>query len=169
MLFAGSCEINPNCVAEYFVQALMMLCGSCVWAYVIGSCCGILATLNPAVIEYRQTMDEARPPIERSSVACAVARTVACSMRARPAQRLCERPRLAPGSHRPAQIVLSHGPRNARPRAACSAQQCTLTAERCLGCRYFRNTMHLIRTRRYEVLLGKMSKRCARSPTARLC
>lgn len=43
---------------EYFVQAGMMLCGSCVWAYVIGSCCGILATLNPALLEYRQQLDE---------------------------------------------------------------------------------------------------------------
>ena len=36
----------------------MLLIGSSVWAYVIGSACGIVATLDPARIEYRQTMDE---------------------------------------------------------------------------------------------------------------
>ena len=57
-IFGGSCEIYPQTWYEYYVQALMMLVGSSVWAYVIGSTCGILATLNPALIEYRQTMDE---------------------------------------------------------------------------------------------------------------
>ena len=57
-IFGGACEIYPMHWSEYFVQAAMMLCGSCVWAYVIGSGCGILATLNPALLEYRQQMDE---------------------------------------------------------------------------------------------------------------
>ena len=36
----------------------MMVLGSSIWAYIIGSACGIIATLNPHLIEYRQTMDE---------------------------------------------------------------------------------------------------------------
>ena len=36
----------------------MIFFGSSVWAYVIGSACGIVATLDPARIEYRQTIDE---------------------------------------------------------------------------------------------------------------
>ena len=57
-IFGGASEIYPENEHEYYVQALMMMLGSCVWAFVIGSCCSILATLNPALIEYRQTMDE---------------------------------------------------------------------------------------------------------------
>ena len=36
----------------------MMLIGSCVWAYIISAGCGIIATLNPQGVEFRQTMDE---------------------------------------------------------------------------------------------------------------
>ena len=36
----------------------MLLLGSAVWAYVICSGCGVLATLQPRKLEYRQTMDE---------------------------------------------------------------------------------------------------------------
>lgn len=57
-IFGGSCEIQAGNYAEFYVQASMMFVGSSVWAYVIGSACGILATLNPADIEFRQTMDE---------------------------------------------------------------------------------------------------------------
>ena len=35
-----------------------MLIGSCVWAYIISAGCGIIATLNPQGVEFRQTMDE---------------------------------------------------------------------------------------------------------------
>ena len=57
-IFGGSCELHPANYAEYYVQCLMMLVGSSVWAFVIGSGCGIIATLNPERIEYRQTMDQ---------------------------------------------------------------------------------------------------------------
>jgi hypothetical protein len=36
----------------------MLLVGGGVWAYVIGSICGIISTLNPAKVEFRQTMDQ---------------------------------------------------------------------------------------------------------------
>ncbi len=47
-IFSGSGgTIVPARPAEYYTQALMMLLGSSVWAYVISSGCGIIATLNP--------------------------------------------------------------------------------------------------------------------------
>ena len=47
-IFSGSCgTIPPASPSEYYIQSLMMLVGSSVWAYVISSACGILATLNP--------------------------------------------------------------------------------------------------------------------------
>ena len=57
-IFGGSCEINPGNFLEFYAQSAMLLLGSSVWAYIIGSACGIVATLDPARIEYRQTMDE---------------------------------------------------------------------------------------------------------------
>lgn len=57
-IFGGSCELHPANYVEYYAQCLMMLVGSSIWAFVIGSGCGIIATLNPERIEYRQTMDQ---------------------------------------------------------------------------------------------------------------
>ena len=39
-IFGGSCDINPGNYIEFYVQAAMLLIGSSVWAYVIGSACG---------------------------------------------------------------------------------------------------------------------------------
>eukprot|EP00966_Prymnesium_polylepis_P272648 6299220-Prymnesium_polylepis.1 len=36
----------------------MLVLGSAAWAFIIGSSCGIIATLNPSHIEFRQTLDE---------------------------------------------------------------------------------------------------------------
>ena len=47
-IFGGSCEINPGNFLEFYAQSVMLLLGSSVWAYVIGSACGIVATLDPA-------------------------------------------------------------------------------------------------------------------------
>lgn len=79
-----------------------MLCGSCVWAYVIGSCCGILATLNPALLEYRQQLDELNVFLREHEM-----------------------------------------PQDIRVRLR----------------GYFRNTLPIIRLRRYDALLSKMSTR----------
>ena len=38
----------------------VLLFGSAVWAYIIGSICGIISTLNPVLVEYRTQMDEVR-------------------------------------------------------------------------------------------------------------
>jgi potassium voltage-gated channel Eag-related subfamily H protein 7 len=39
-------------------MTVMMIFGSFVWAWVIGSLCGILATLDPQATAFRNTMDE---------------------------------------------------------------------------------------------------------------
>ena len=51
-IFGGSCEIVPSNYGEFWAQSAMLVTGSCVWAYVIASCCGIIATLDPAQVEY---------------------------------------------------------------------------------------------------------------------
>ena len=101
-IFGGSCEINPANFVEFYAQCIMLLIGSSVWAYVIGSACGVIATLDPALIEYRQTMDELNYFVRDQSM--------------------------------PAELTV-----------------------KLRG--YFRNTMHVIRSRRYEQLLQKMSSR----------
>ena len=57
-IFGGASEVNPANPSEFYAQCAMLLLGSSVWAYIIGSACGIIATLDPASIEYRQTIDE---------------------------------------------------------------------------------------------------------------
>jgi len=111
-IFGGSCEINPGTYNEFFVQGLMLLLGSSVWAYVIGSACGIIATLDPARVEFRQTMDELNY--------------------------FC-RDHLMP-----------------------SELTVKLRA-------YFRNTIHIVRSRRYEALLQKMSVRLRGDAAYRMC
>ena len=48
----------PSNYAEIVFYTAMMLFGSMVWAWVIGSLCGILATLNPHATDFQNTMDE---------------------------------------------------------------------------------------------------------------
>jgi len=57
-VFGSTPEINPANVTEFFVQCFMLVMGSAVWAFIIGSSCGIIATLDPSAVEYRHTMDE---------------------------------------------------------------------------------------------------------------
>jgi len=58
-IFSGSSgNIVPASPLEYNMQTVMMLVGSAVWAYVITSGCGILATLDPYGVMYRHQMDE---------------------------------------------------------------------------------------------------------------
>ena len=54
----GPCEINPANYYEFFLQGFMMLIGSSLWAYIIGSGCGIVATLNPAAEEHRRIVGQ---------------------------------------------------------------------------------------------------------------
>ena len=48
-IFGGSCEINPGAFAEFGLQAIMLLVGSSVWAYVIGSAYRRIASPTPAL------------------------------------------------------------------------------------------------------------------------
>ena len=108
----GACEINPACPREFYAQCAMLLIGSSVWAYVIGSACGIIATLDPANIEYRQTMDELNF--------------------------------------------------FARDQRLPTDLQVKLRS-------YFRNTLYLFRSRRYDALLGKMSQKLRGDAAYRVC
>ena len=45
-------------LCRYYAMMAMSVIGSAVWAYVISSSCGIIATLNPSVLHYRHLMDE---------------------------------------------------------------------------------------------------------------
>ena len=58
VIFGSSGTIIPSNPFEYFVQTLMLVFGSSVWAYVISSGCGIIATLNPNGVHFRHMMDE---------------------------------------------------------------------------------------------------------------
>jgi len=78
----------------------MLFIGSSVFAYVIGSICGIISTLNPVQVQYRQTMDELNFFLYDQGIPLALA---------------------------------------VRLRA------------------FFRNTQYMLRARRYEELLSKMS------------
>jgi len=57
-MFGSIGPIAPGTIVEYIIVTLMMLFGSMVWAWVIGSLCGILATLNPHATAFRNQMDE---------------------------------------------------------------------------------------------------------------
>ena len=57
-MFGGVSSITPQNFAEYMLLTTMMFLGSMVWAWVIGSLCGVVATLNPHATAFRNTMDE---------------------------------------------------------------------------------------------------------------
>ena len=53
----GYGDIAPQNPAEQVFCCALMLISSAVWAYVIGTIAGICATLNPNLVQYRNTMD----------------------------------------------------------------------------------------------------------------
>jgi len=57
-MFGGVGSIIPCNYAEYVALTSMMIFGSLIWAWVIGSLCGVLATLNPQATAFYNTMDE---------------------------------------------------------------------------------------------------------------
>ena len=57
-MFGGVGSIIPHNHTEFVTMTCMMILGSFVWAWVIGSLCGILATLDPQATAFRNTMDE---------------------------------------------------------------------------------------------------------------
>jgi len=54
----GYGDILPVTFAEYAWVTFFMLLGAVCWAYIIGSFCGVVATLDLHTTEFRQTMDE---------------------------------------------------------------------------------------------------------------
>jgi hypothetical protein len=53
----GYGDITPQNVAEMQWCTFFLLIGSCTWAYIIGSACGIVSNLDVDTIEHQQTMD----------------------------------------------------------------------------------------------------------------
>jgi len=56
-LGGGVGSIVPENLGEYIVFFICLLFGSVLWAIVVGTICGMIATGDPHEIEYRQTMD----------------------------------------------------------------------------------------------------------------
>ena len=52
----GGFAIQPANTAEFFVQSVMMVVGSALWSYIIAAGCGLISTLDPQGVEYRQTV-----------------------------------------------------------------------------------------------------------------
>ena len=57
-MFGGYAEHSPANYVEFYIQCFMTLLGSCIWAYIISAGCGVISTLDPQGVEFRQTMDE---------------------------------------------------------------------------------------------------------------
>ena len=45
-------------MAEYIFVTFMLLAGSTIWALIVGTICGIVATGDPHATEFKQKMDE---------------------------------------------------------------------------------------------------------------
>ena len=162
-IFGGSCEINPANFIEFYTQSFMLIIGSSVWAYVIGSACGVIATLDPALVEYRQTLDElnyfvkdqAIPPdlaIKLRSCTSSHGRGRECGKRRGREKRSPSVPR-----------VCHHSPLSP-PSLLLNPFNIFSRAHLVISCPSpphadFRNTMYLVRAKRYDVLLQKMSTR----------
>ena len=66
-IFGGACEINPGSYGEFYAQAAMLLLGSSVWAYVIGSAC---ASCPDASRPHSRAPDGPIPSSTARRVAC---------------------------------------------------------------------------------------------------
>jgi hypothetical protein len=53
--YGDICGKNPN---EFRVATVCVLFSACLWAYIIGSACGIISNLDMASINYYQTLDQ---------------------------------------------------------------------------------------------------------------
>ena len=79
-IFGGTSDISPASYLELYTQCAMMFLGSALWAYIIGCGCGIVATLNPTLVEQRRRLDELNYFCERAAP-CGCRRSVACAPR----------------------------------------------------------------------------------------
>ena len=54
----GDIAATPKNAAEQVICTVLMLIGGCLWGYVIGTFCGAIANLSPAVAEFRTNMND---------------------------------------------------------------------------------------------------------------
>eukprot|EP00451_Oxyrrhis_marina_P008677 CAMPEP_0204323840 /NCGR_PEP_ID=MMETSP0469-20131031/9749_1 /ASSEMBLY_ACC=CAM_ASM_000384 /TAXON_ID=2969 /ORGANISM="Oxyrrhis marina" /LENGTH=546 /DNA_ID=CAMNT_0051305385 /DNA_START=34 /DNA_END=1674 /DNA_ORIENTATION=- len=64
----GYGDIAPQNNLEYTVGVVLMVIGASTWAYILGSACRIVASLDENGIEYRQTMDKINYMIKDSGL-----------------------------------------------------------------------------------------------------
>ena len=53
----GDIHAADRNIAEQVLNTLLMLAGGLLWGDVIGTFCGVLATMNPQVVEFNQRVD----------------------------------------------------------------------------------------------------------------
>ena len=61
----GYGDITPQNPAEMRICTLLLLWGSCLWAYIIGNACGIVSTLDVDTMQHHQRMDQLNFMCER--------------------------------------------------------------------------------------------------------
>ena len=54
----GVGSITPSNPLEYIFVTFSLLAGSTIWALIVGTICGIVATGDPHTTEFKQKMDE---------------------------------------------------------------------------------------------------------------
>ena len=54
----GYGDVTPQTTTERFYLVVAMLLGASVYAYVVGSICGIIASMNQKETEFQETMDQ---------------------------------------------------------------------------------------------------------------
>jgi potassium voltage-gated channel Eag-related subfamily H protein 7 len=64
----GYGDIVAQTTSEYAIATFFMLIGAICWAYIIGSTCGIVASLDVNTLQFRQTMDHLNEFMEESYV-----------------------------------------------------------------------------------------------------
>jgi hypothetical protein len=170
-IFGGSCEVHPGNYPEFYLQGAMLLTGSSVWAYVIGSACGIVATLDPAGIEHRQVLDEVRAhiaectPRPRGHAECMPSAFLCrCSMLAHAPDTLrngCARPPSASDPLLPACCLLQV---NGFVREEGMPEELAVKLRE-----YFRQLKRVFRSRRHNALLSQMSTRLRGDTAVRMC
>ena len=70
----GYGDITPQNPGEMRMCTLLLLWGSCLWAYIIGNACGIVSTLDVDTMQHHQRMDQLNFMYERARARCAPAR-----------------------------------------------------------------------------------------------
>ena len=135
--------VSSRAVAWHPPCAVLMF-GSAVWAYIIGSICGIISTLNPVLVEYRNQMDEAR--------AAPVASFAHILHLSRPPYTT------SPSVYPLVLIGLTPFANGAAPQLNCFIAEQGVPIDLAMRLRrFFRNSRYLIRAKRYDQLRHQMS------------